>query len=99
MDIPEVIDGFTHETESNYAAIGNATPFSPSIEPEPAQRELVMFVIKCITTGRYLFGNKRFISPCTDTDSYRKFDSMMAAKSHIDEWFDNSDNEYVIEEA
>ena len=58
-----------------------------------------MFVIKCITTGRYLFGNKVFIDPKDYTSVYRQFDSMMAAKSHIDEWFDNSDNEYVIEEA
>ena len=57
-----------------------------------------MFVIKCITTGRYLFGNKVFIDPAKDPKIYHQFDSMMSAKSHIDEWFDNSDNEYVIEE-
>lgn len=52
-----------------------------------------MYKILHVPTGRYLFGNKTFT---TNPKCYRNFESREKAQAHIDEWFDNINNEYVI---
>ena len=51
------------------------------------------YVIKDVLNERYLFGNKTF-DPSRELA--RVFESKEEAQCHIQNWFDNSTNRYVI---
>lgn len=53
------------------------------------------YIIQVKQTGveAFLFGNRSFTS---EKSGARKFETRLAAQSHIDHWFDNSQNVYGV---